>query len=96
MQFIITEFLGHIVPETKECLVNKPLQRWCPEATEALLFLIIEISQEMWTEEGERQRWQSGPRDEDPVENWLAGETMGSNDSTQIVVNADEHAAAYD
>ena len=51
--FIIIEFLRYIVPESKNCLANQPLQEWCPAAAEALLFLMIENSYEMWMEEAE-------------------------------------------
>ena len=54
--FVITEYLRYIVTETREHLPNKPLQAWCPAAAEALLFLMIENSYEMWMEEAEKDK----------------------------------------
>lgn len=61
--FVVSKFLQYIVPETRECLANKQLQEWCPGAAEALLFLMIENSYEMWMEEAEREEHDdSSPR----------------------------------
>ena len=46
--------MHYIVPESKEYIANKPLQEWCPVAAEALLFLMLENSYEMWMEEAEK------------------------------------------
>ena len=36
-------------------ITKKPLTKWCPIAAEALLFLMIENSYEMWMEEAEKE-----------------------------------------
>ncbi len=50
---IMTLFIKYIIPEAKEHLAKRLLREWCPVAAEALTFLMIENSYEMWMEEAE-------------------------------------------
>ena len=52
---MIIKFLQYIIPETRMHITKKPLTKWCPIAAEALLFLMIENSYEVWMEEAEKE-----------------------------------------
>ena len=62
-KFVIAYFMKYILPDTKDKIGKKPISDWCPIATEALLFLMIENSYEMWMEEASKneQENQSTP-----------------------------------
>ena len=50
---MVTQFLKHITPESKESISKRMLQEWCPIAAEALMFLMLENGYETWMEEAE-------------------------------------------
>ena len=53
---MIIKFLQYIIPETRVYTTKKPLTKWCPIAAEALLFLMVENSYEVWMEEAEKEK----------------------------------------
>lgn len=50
---MVIQFIKYVIPEAKEYIAKRKLREWCPVAAEALLFLMLENSYELWMEEAE-------------------------------------------
>lgn len=48
---LVLKFIKYIIPETREYILTRPFQEWCPISAEALLFVILENSYDLWVEE---------------------------------------------
>mmetsp|Transcript_169 Transcript_169/g.194 ORF Transcript_169/g.194 Transcript_169/m.194 type:complete len:147 (-) Transcript_169:93-533(-) len=54
---MVTQFINYIIPEAKEHIAKRKLWEWCPVASEAVLFLMLENSYELWMEEAEMDEY---------------------------------------
>ena len=52
--YIVTRFAKFIISEARDYIASKHFHEWCPISTEALLFVVIENSYDVWMEEAPR------------------------------------------
>ena len=52
--YIVTRFAKFVVPEARDYIASKHFHEWCPISSEALLFVMIENSYDVWMEEATR------------------------------------------
>ncbi len=52
--YIVTRFAKFVVPEARDYIASKRFHEWCPISSEALLFVMIENSYDLWMEEATR------------------------------------------